>query len=109
MQGIQGYPLKSAFALGFGGPQCASASTAQQNASGPSAGNPLGQLGGQLGGLFGGKKKQEQAAPAAAPVEVQMANGLVPMMVVSSEMKSFNQNRVDAALFEVPAGFKQQK
>lgn len=106
MQNIPGYPLKSAFALGFGGPQCSTASSAQQNA-GPGAANPLGALGGQLGGLFGGKKKQEEAAPPAP--EMKMDNGLVPMMVISSEMKSVSMNPVDAGLFEVPAGFKLQK
>lgn len=106
MQNIQGYPLKSSFALGFGGPQCSSASTAQQNA-GPGAANPLGQLGGQLGGLFGGRKKQQEEATPAA--EVKMDNGLVPLMVVSSELKSVSQSAVSLDLFEVPAGFKQEK
>jgi hypothetical protein len=106
MQNIQGYPLRSSFALGFGGPQCSTASTAQQNA-GPGAANPLGQLGGQLGGLFGGKKKQQEAA-APAP-EVKMDNGLVPLMVVSSELRSASLSPVSADLFEVPEGYKQQK
>ena len=102
MKDVGGYPLKATFALGFGGPQCTHTATAQQNAGGAGMANPLGQL----GGLFGAKKKQEAAPPAP---EVQMGNGLVPMMVVSSEMKSFSREPVNASVFEVPAGFKPEK
>lgn len=104
MKDVTGYPLRSTFALGFGGPQCAHASNAQQQASGGAMPNPLGQL----GGLFGGKKKEQQQAAAPA-ADVQMGNGLVPLMVISTELKGVNQEPVDAALFEVPEGFKLQK
>lgn len=104
MQDIKGYPVKSSFSLGVGGPQCQSAQEAQ--AAGGSSSSPgIGSaLGGALGGMFGKKKEQAQPAsntpPAAAP------NGLIQLMTVSTELISVSRNPASAQTFEVPADFK---
>src|ERR1043165_248685 len=74
---LKGYPVKSGFSLGVGGPQCQS--TQQQQAQGGPQSPPSlgGGLGGALGGMF--KKKEEQPRPRAAPPPT-MAGGLMPLM-----------------------------
>src|ERR1700722_2982853 len=70
MQGVKGYPVKSSFTLGLGGPQCKNsnsqqAQTSQTDNSSPSP-SPSGIAGavvGKLGGLFQ-KKKDTADAPA---------------------------------------------
>ena len=118
MQGVKGYPVKSSFTLGLGGPQCKNSSsqqaqTSQTDNSSPSpSASPSGIAGavvGKLGGLFQ-KKKDSADAPAAQPAPavapVVMPPGDVALMTVSSQVVSVSTNAVSADVFTVPAGFK---
>jgi hypothetical protein len=117
MQGVKGYPVKSSFTLGIGGPQCKNsnsqqAQTSQTDNSSPSPSTPSGIAGavvGKLGGLFQKKKDTTDApaaAPAAAVAPVSMPPGDVALMTVSSQVVSVSTNAVSAEVFAVPAGFK---
>ena len=75
-----------------------------------------GSIGGALGGFggFGRRKKQqqeEQAPPQQTQPEQQQAGPAAGqpalLMEMTSELTSFSSASVDAANFEVPAGFKQ--
>lgn len=101
---VQGHPVKASFSLGVGGPQCQS--TQQAQASGGPAEPPSlgGALGGALGGMFG--KKKEAAQPQATTPPPAMANGLMPIMTVSTELISVNKGSVSAQAFEVPGDYK---
>ncbi|MDY6944309.1 MAG: hypothetical protein SXG53_01205 [Pseudomonadota bacterium] len=102
MRDVKGYPVRSSFGLGVGGPQCQS--TQQTQAAGsPSAPPSLGgALGGALGGMFGKKK----APPAAAAPPVQLPGGLMSLMGMSSELVSVSNAPVDSQSFEPPAGYR---
>jgi hypothetical protein len=103
---MKGYPVKSSFAMGVGGPQCQSAQQTQAQ-GGPQAPPSIGgALGGALGGMF--KKKQQEPAQQAAPPPA-MAGGLMPLMSMSNELVSISQSTVPAQAFEVPADFKKKK
>ncbi len=119
MQSVKGYPVKSSFTLGIGGPQCKDsnsqqAQTSQTDNSSPSNSSPspsgiAGAMVGKLGGLFQRKKDSADApaappAPAVAPVA--MPPGDVALMTVSSQLVSVSTNTVSADVFTVPAGFK---
>jgi hypothetical protein len=119
MQGVKGYPVKSSFTLGLGGPQCKNsnsqqAQTSQNDNSSPSpSSSPNGIAGavvGKLGGLFQKKKKDtadaSTAPPAPAVAPVAMPPGDVALMTVSSQVVSVSTNAVSADVFTVPAGFK---
>jgi hypothetical protein len=100
MKDLKGYPVKSGFGLGVGGPQCQQSQQAQGSAAG--GGPPgLGALGGALGGLLGGRKAQTTASQP--PVS---ANGLVNLMTISSELVSVSHDAASAQAFEVPAGYR---
>jgi hypothetical protein len=123
MQGVKGYPVKSSFTLGLGGPQCKDsnsqqAQTSQTDNSSPSSSSPspsgiAGAVVGKLGGLFQKKKDTAKdtadapapsSAPAVAPVT--MPPGDVALMTVSSQVVSVSTSAVSADAFTVPAGFK---
>jgi hypothetical protein len=114
MQSVKGYPVKSSFTLGVGGPQCKDSNsqqtqTTQTDNSSPSPSGIAGAVAGKLGGLFQKKKDPADApaatsAPAAAPVI--MPPGDVALMTVSSQVVSVSTNDVGADAFTVPAGFK---
>lgn len=75
-------------------------------------GSALGRLGGLggVGGLggFGRKKKQDQQQdPPAQPQPAKPAAGGGLLMETTTELSSFSSAPVDAAKFDVPAGFKQ--
>lgn len=107
MRDVKGNPVKASFALGVGGPQCASAQEAQ--ASNSSAAQPGlgGALGGAIGGLF--NKKKEQTPPPAATPPPAMANGLISLMTVSTELIAVNRNAAGPQAFTVPADYKKTK
>lgn len=121
MQSVKGYPVKSSFTLGIGGPQCKNSNSQQAQTTQPdgSAQNtssipqsPSGIAGavvGKLGGLFQ-KKKESADAPAAQPAPAVAAPAMPPgdvaLMTVSSQLVSVSTNAVSADLFTVPAGFK---
>jgi hypothetical protein len=104
MKDVKGYPVRASFGLGVGGPQCQSSQQAQ--ASGGSASPPSlgGALGGALGGMFG-KKKEAKPAAEAIPAPT-MPGGLISLMTVSTELVSVDTGAVDAAKFDIPAGYK---
>jgi hypothetical protein len=113
MQSVKGYPVKSSFTLGLGGPQCKDsnsqqAQTSQTDNSSPSPGGIAGTVAGKLGGLFQKKKDTAEAPAAAAPAvaPVAMPPGDVALMTVSSQVVSVSTNAVSADAFTVPAGFK---
>jgi hypothetical protein len=63
-------------------------------------------LGSLLGGKFGRKKKDESAGEGGgAPQGSGDASG--SLMEMTTEMGGFSSAPVDAAKFEIPAGFKQ--
>jgi hypothetical protein len=114
MQTVKGYPVKSSFTLGLGGPQCKD-SNAQQTQSSQADSTPqspsalAGAVVGKLGSLFQ-KKKDNADAPAAQPATaaapVAMPPGDVALMTVSSQLVSMSTNPVGADVFVVPAGYK---
>lgn len=102
---LDGYPVRSTFALAVGGPQCTSQQA--QSSAGSPAQNAMaaaGQIGSAIGGLFG-KKKSAPEEPVAAAPQV-LVNGLTPLMTVSSELLSINHAALAPELFEPPADFK---
>jgi hypothetical protein len=117
MQSVKGYPVKSSFTLGLGGPQCKNsnsqqAQTSQTDNSSPSPSGIAGAVAGKLGGLFQKKKDTADApaapqAPAVAPVA--MPPGDVALMTVSSQVISVSTDGVGADVFTVPAGFKKKE
>lgn len=98
---VEGYPVKSRFALAIGGPQCQQQQ--QQESAGITAedvGESVGGLGGRLAGsLFKRKKKEE---PAVAESD---ASGMVELLAISTEVVSASSDSADPAVFEVPTGF----
>jgi hypothetical protein len=115
MQTVKGYPVKSSFTLGVGGPQCKSSNSQQtessQSDSTPqSPGGLAGAVVGKLGGFFQKKKDSADAPAAAAPstpaAPVVMPPGDVALMTVSSQLVSVSTNAVNADAFTVPGGFK---
>lgn len=97
---LEGYPVRSRFALGIGGPQC---EQSKQNA-GITAGDVgeavVGGLGGRLAGSLFGKRKKEEPAADATPDP-----GMVQLLAISSELIAVSRETADPASFEVPAGF----
>jgi hypothetical protein len=113
---LKGYPVKSIFAMQFGGPQCKSAdSSSSSGASNGGSGNdassanstpttPSGLAGNLAMNLFGKLKKKDDAPPPSdsAPPPA----GMVQLFQMTSETVAVRTDPLPAALFEVPAGFK---
>ena len=59
---LKGYPVRSGFSLGVGGPQCQSAQQTQAQGGPQSPPSLGGALGGALGGMF--KKKKDDPRPS---------------------------------------------
>jgi hypothetical protein len=112
MRDIKGYPVKTSFAMGFGGPQCQGqgSQTAESGGGSSTSGSPGGLAGQIAGSLFGRKKKQQEetAAASAAPAAPMPAvmNGMIVPLKVTSELISVSKDSLGAGTFEVPAGFK---
>jgi len=106
LKDVKGYPVKSMFALGVGGPQCqtASAATPPPQSGTAAAGRAIGSA---IGGMFGRKKPDQTAAQPVAPTTI--ADGLIPLITVSSELLSAQVGPVSADQFEVPPNFKLAK
>ena len=105
MRDIKGYPVKSSFGFGMGGPQCQDAKQAQANQPSAGPGGITSQIGGALGGLFG-KKKKEAASTEQAAAPSTLPNGLVPVMTLTSELISVSHASVSPQTFDVPGDFK---
>lgn len=114
MKGLKGYPVKTTFAMGFGGPQCQggeSTQTASDSGNDSSSSPPApGGLAGQIASsLFRRKKPHpEEPAPSAAPEPALPASmsGMIVPLKVKSELLSVSHDGIAADAFEVPAGFK---
>jgi hypothetical protein len=86
----------------------------QQSESPESVSQSIGKALGGLGGFggFGRKKKKENPPqPTSTPDQTGTAGGTASanLMTVTTEVKSFSQAALDAALFEVPVGYKLSK
>jgi len=103
---LKGYPVKTGFSLGVGGPQCQSTQQTQAQGGPQAAPSIGGALGGALGGMF--KKKQPEPAQQAAPPPT-MAGGLMPLMSMSNELVSISRDAVNPQSFEVPGDYKKTK
>lgn len=134
LRDVKGYPLKTVFDLGVGGPQCrgsdspadgappteeeakeAAATAAGETAGEAAFGGIAGKVGGKLAGsLFGKKKKEEAAAgaeapatePAPAPTPAAAAPGTRSLIGLSAELLAVKRDAASAGAFEVPAGFR---
>jgi hypothetical protein len=114
MKDIKGYPVKTSFSMGMGGPQCQnnspSSASSGESSGGGSAGSPTpGGLAGEIAGsLFGRKKKQQTETASSTPATPPPAamNGMVVPLTITSELISVSKDSLSADTFEVPAGFK---
>jgi hypothetical protein len=90
-------------------------SSGQESGSPESVGQAIGKAIGGFGGFGGfGRKKKKENSPQPAPAPEQTAATLggtasANLMTMTSEIKSFSQAALDAALFETPAGYKLSK
>lgn len=108
MQEVDGYPVKTSFALAVGGPECETARSAGTQETRPSVGAlAQGALGG-LGGLLNRGRRNQQPEPqeetAAAP---SGSDSMVNLMTITSELVSVRTDPVPAEHFQVPTGFRQ--
>jgi hypothetical protein len=125
LQGVKGYPVRSAFVLGIGGDQCKQAQNAQQEqanggdsstgpgSSGASSGDAASQAIAKLGSLFHRKKDDSadqgadrSAQPASPPPPVAGPSGTINIVTISSELVSVSNASIPAAAFAVPPDFK---
>jgi hypothetical protein len=114
---LKGYPVKSVFAMQFGGPQC------KDDSSGSSGGNagsdnsgssssgssssvptsPSAAVGSVAMSLFNKMHKKDDAPPPeAAPV----APGMVQLFQMTTVTVALRTDAIPGAAFEVPAGYK---
>jgi hypothetical protein len=111
---VKGYPVKTSFAFAFGGTQCKSVQSQQQQSDSAGDSTPTtpgglaGAMAGKLGSLFHKKQDDAPAAgdPSAAAPAAALPDGLVPLITMTSELVSVSTAAVSAAVFEVPADFK---
>jgi hypothetical protein len=110
---LKGFPVKTVFAMQFGGPLCKDDSSG--SSSGGSADNggdsssssnvptsPSSAVSGVAMGLFNKlHKKQDAPPPAEAPPP-----GMVQLFQMSTETVALRTDSIPAAVFEVPAGYK---
>jgi hypothetical protein len=99
---VEGYPLKSQFALAIGGPQCTQGSG--DGGAGVTAGDVgesvLGGLGGRVAGSL--LKRRKKAEPEPAP---SAESAMTQLLAVSTELLSVSLDPVDSGEFEVPSDF----
>ncbi|HEX7116020.1 MAG TPA: hypothetical protein VF193_12885 [Steroidobacter sp.] len=105
MKDLNGYPVKSTFGLGVGGPQC---QTAQQAETSEESAPPPTSITGAIGGALGGLLKRKKAEQPAQQDEASslLPGGLIPLMTLSNELVSMRQDKAEASLFEVPPDYK---
>lgn len=107
MQEVDGYPVKTSFALAVGGPECETAGAAGTREGRPSVGAlAQGALGG-LGGLLNrGRRNQQPEPQQEAAVAPSGSDSMVNLMTITSELVSVRTDPVSEDLFQVPAGFR---
>ena len=109
MKDVKGYPVKSSFALGVGGPQCQGAQNAQSSSGGDAPTSVSGALmQGALGGLGGmfGKKKSPDGASGGGAAAAPAPPGIQNLMTIGNELVSVKTDAAPAGAFELPSGFK---
>jgi hypothetical protein len=117
---LKGVPVKTVFAMQFGGPQCKDNSTGSSSGSDANAGaggassssssgsgfptSPSAAISGAAMSLFNKmhKKDDQQQQAAAAPV----APGMVSMFQMSTETTAISTSTVPGSAFDIPAGYK---
>ncbi|HET9284545.1 MAG TPA: hypothetical protein VFR24_21535 [Candidatus Angelobacter sp.] len=104
---LSGMPLLSMVSVGMSGQpgaQQASSDDQKQSSNSNSGGNPITH---GIGGIFGKKKKKDDASQddAANASNSQSPSG--SLMDTTIEVTSISTNTVDAALFQIPQGYKQ--
>lgn len=111
---LKGYPVKSVFAMQFGGPQCKDSSAGSSSSGAGNASNggstsnslptsPSAAVGSLAMGLFNKMhKKDDTPPPDAAP----LAPGMVQLFQMTTQTVAFRTDAIPSATFEVPAGFK---
>jgi hypothetical protein len=111
MKDIKGYPVKTSFSLGMGGPQCQDGSSATSTSSGGGSASPTpGGLAGEIAGsIFGRRKKQEAASTTPTTPPPAGREGMVVPLTITSELVSVSKDSLPADTFEAPAGFKKVK
>jgi hypothetical protein len=98
--GVEGYPVKSRFALAIGGPQCEQGKQNTGITAADVGESVVGGLGGRLAGSLLKRRKKEEPA-AVAPED----SGMIELLAISTELVAVSQDAADPAAFEVPAGF----
>jgi len=111
---LKGYPVKTSFAMQFGGPQCKDSSANSSSGapppsssdSGSGSGNiptsPSAAVGNMAMGLFNKLHKKEDTAQSASP---PVAPGMVQLFGMTVETTAIRTAPIAAAAFEVPAGY----
>jgi hypothetical protein len=88
-------------------------SSGQESGSPESVGQAIGKALGGFGGFGGfGRKKKKENPPQPTPEQTATTSGgtaSANLMTMTTEIKSFSQAALDAALFETPAGYKLSK
>jgi hypothetical protein len=109
MRKVNGFPVKTRFAHGLGGPGCNGPAGGSGDAATGASGAPSpGALAGQIAGLFGRKKnppddRVAESSDAGPPA----LSGMVVPLTMTSELLSITSESLGASTFEVPAGFKE--
>lgn len=116
---LKGYPMKSVFAMQFGGPQCKdnnsgnssssggadnSGSSSSSSSGGSIPTSPSAAISGAAMGLFNKLHKKDDSQQQ--PAQNQAAPGMVQMFQMSTETVAISTSAVPATAFEVPAGYK---
>lgn len=112
---LKGYPMKSIFAMQFGGPQCkdSSGSSGGADNSGSSSSSssgsslptsPSAAIGGAALSLFNKMHKKDDSQQQAT--QNQAAPGMVQMFQMSTETLAISTSSIPGSAFEVPAGYK---
>jgi hypothetical protein len=109
---LKGYPVKTIFAMQFGGPQCkvdsSGSSSSGSNGSGDNSSatsvptSPSSAMSSVAVGLFNKLHKKQEAPPPAEAA----APGMVQLFQMSTETVALRTDAIPGALFEVPVGYK---
>ncbi len=101
---LSGMPLLSMVSVGMSGqPGAQQASTDDQKQS-SNGSNPITH---GIGGLFGKKKKKDDTTQDDASANASNPSPAGSLMDTTIEVTSVSTNAVDAALFQIPEGYKQ--
>lgn len=99
---VDGYALKSAFALSIGGAQCdiGGQRDGQRGVTAADVGGAVGGVAGRVAGSLLGRRRQQEPEPVAVD-----APAMTRLFTVTTELVSASPDPVDPATFEVPADY----